>query len=527
MNKWQRATVVLVSIAISAAITIAAVNPPVGSVWTYLGRTLGADWVPNPNIAPTCTSIEAFGGKGDDTTDNTPIWNTAKASSINCISFPAGTFRFNSAISYNFPANTKSLKIAGQGQDVTILHFPNVVGTALTLTLAGMSNSFHLRDLTMTTGTTNADTAIYVVQSKAPVLPRRASGYAASDITRITLRSDEGYWEEDAANIAHGWKTGIHTMTVSVIDFVGVTIYGPKPPTGTYAAAGGTGGTGIDIEGAGGGVYLPVLFNFDRVNINWAETGIVYGPYAQGFQIVSSNIVNCYTGVHVPAGSVDLAQLAINASQFNNIKNIVVESQVPQLIITGNLFYTPDDHASITLTKPTWQGQISNNSFGALTLHLGTGLLIVPDAGDPVPLMITGNSFWALAAAINLGPNVLGTMITANMYRNNTWNILNFSTSPYNMITGSTPSNLPTWQLITGAVDNGAGLVRVTVSNTTSGFFNGQLVIVGGLGGIVGIDQDKTIATTVNVIDATHLDLNSVHYVGSYIGGGMISSLPP
>lgn len=484
---------------------------------------------PVAGSASACANITAYGGHGDGLDDNTAAFNAAKAQS-NCIVFPAGTFRFTSPLIYDFTTNTKGVTILGQGQDVTILDFPNTVGTALTVNLMGLSNSFHLRDFTMATGTTNADTAIRVVQNRSEVLPRHASGYANSDVSRVTLRSSEGYWEQDANSVIHGWKTGIQTEGVSVVNFEEVTYYGPKPPSGMFAVAGGNGGTGIDVRAAGTGMWLPVLFNFDRVNINWAETGIVYGSFVQGFQVVSSNLTNCYIGLHVKPSEVDLSQLAIQTSQFNNTRNVLIESQVPQILITGNLFFVPSDQAAVEITKPIWQAQITGNAFSAQNAHTGIGILLTPDGVDPVPATISGNSFWELATAISLGANVDGALISGNTYRNNAKNILNASTSIYNSIVGGTPSfdwagTQPTWSLVTGAADNGAGKTRVTVAST-AGFFNGQVVIVGGMRGIVGIDDDKVISTTVNVIDATHLDLVNVGYAGSYVGGGMISSLP-
>jgi hypothetical protein len=409
-------------------------NPAPGSIWTWLGPTFGADWV-SPVGAAGCVNIIAFGGVGNDITDNTPAWNAAKAVS-KCISFPAGTFRFNTGISHAFTANLEGITVVGQGQDVTVLHFPSAVGTALTITKNQFSQSVHIRDLTMTTGTTNVDVGIRINQTRT-FTSTIASGYSANDITRMTFRSDEGYWEEGAGTplvITHGWKEALHITNDSVYDLIGVTVYGPTPPGGpgddAYPTPGGNSGTAIIIDGISS-TTIPVLFNLDRVNLNWLEKGLVAGTYAQGFQVAQSNFTGCYQGILVPAGAIGVTQLAVTASQFNNVKNIDVQSVVAVLTIANNLLYSSPRSGSVSLvmTAPSNATHITGNAFSGLgsisTSTGGTGVIINPSGPDILPPTIIGNSFYNLNTGINLSASATGTQISTNQFRNMIKNVVN------------------------------------------------------------------------------------------------------
>jgi len=74
---------------------------------------------------------------------------------------------------------------------------------------------------------------------------------------------------------------------------------------------------------------------------------------------------------------------------------------------------------------------------------------------------------------------------------------------------------------VTGAVDNGAGKVRLTVASTEA-FVTGQMVMVGGIGGVL----DRGFVTNIVVIDGTHMDLTTVLFSGAYTSGGWVAALP-
>jgi hypothetical protein len=72
---------------------------------------------------------------------------------------------------------------------------------------------------------------------------------------------------------------------------------------------------------------------------------------------------------------------------------------------------------------------------------------------------------------------------------------------------------------VTGAVDNGSGLIRLTVTGHT--LLTGDVVPVMNVGGVL----NATGIFTVTVFDANHVDLQNSVFVGTYTSGGTINRL--
>jgi hypothetical protein len=72
--------------------------------------------------------------------------------------------------------------------------------------------------------------------------------------------------------------------------------------------------------------------------------------------------------------------------------------------------------------------------------------------------------------------------------------------------------------LVSGAADNGSGLIRLTVGSTNN-IGTGFKYFVQGVGGVPNANSVST-PWTVTVIDGTHLDLQGSTFAGSYTSGG-------
>jgi hypothetical protein len=394
----------------------AAGNPAVGSIWTYLGPTLGADWVPNPNIgAATCTSIEAFGGKGDDIFDNTNAFNTAKASA-NCLVFPAGTFRFNSAITYGFPSANSSLRILGQGQDVTVLHFSNAVGNALTITQLNTNNSVHIRGLAMTTDTNKVDTAIFMTTTYSPSSLTGVNN-ALSDFNDLAFHGSEGY------KGTYQWARGISTLNVGSINFIGINAFGAG--TGGWATS--AQGDGIIIAG-NSSMMAPVQFNFIGCNFITLNNGIVLGANVQGVTIAQSNFTGVNNGVSTPAGVDGYSQLNVTSSQFNALTGINLQSPYPGANISNNMFIVDGSLTSpvaINLANPgNAYSIISNNIITQGSTGGGVGININANASDAIGGTITGNTITAKAIGIALDAGAQKYVVANNAFYANTQDVV-------------------------------------------------------------------------------------------------------
>lgn len=89
-----------------------------------------------------------------------------------------------------------------------------------------------------------------------------------------------------------------------------------------------------------------------------------------------------------------------------------------------------------------------------------------------------------------------------------------------NELPGTDP-NAVTYRTITNAVDNGAGLIRLTIA-TTNGMKTGQRVTVGEVDGVTAANGDWVIT----VIDKTTVDLQGSVFSGAYVGGGYVINNP-
>lgn len=89
-----------------------------------------------------------------------------------------------------------------------------------------------------------------------------------------------------------------------------------------------------------------------------------------------------------------------------------------------------------------------------------------------------------------------------------------------NELPGTDP-NAVTYRNISGAVDNGAGLIRLTV-DTTNGMITGQRVTVGGVDGTTEANNNWTIT----VISVTEIDLQGSVFTNAYSSGGYVVNNP-
>jgi hypothetical protein len=76
--------------------------------------------------------------------------------------------------------------------------------------------------------------------------------------------------------------------------------------------------------------------------------------------------------------------------------------------------------------------------------------------------------------------------------------------------------------VVSGCANNGSGLVRLTTS-TAHELKAGDVVVVGGVGGVTGANGRFTIAAAPT---STTLDLASSAFSGSYTSGGSVNPAP-
>ncbi len=80
----------------------------------------------------------------------------------------------------------------------------------------------------------------------------------------------------------------------------------------------------------------------------------------------------------------------------------------------------------------------------------------------------------------------------------------------------------PTPLTVTGAANNGSGVVRLTVNDTTD-MANGESVTVAGVTGTGGLTAAANGIWAVTVVDSAHLDLRGSAFAGTYTSGGTVT----
>jgi hypothetical protein len=404
----------------------------------------GTTW--HLDLSRNTVDLRWFGGAGDGVTDNTAAWTAAIAAlpaQGGTIEFGPGKWRFNSPVACGGAlAATGSISIIGQGQDETVLYFPNG-GGGISVALSHPSQSIHARDFTITTGVANGSTAINVSQA----VPLGA--FAQSTFTDITFRGDDNY-------ATFYWTTNLALTGVSGVNVRGCLFWGPSANNASI---------GIALQGnLSVSPFYQIVINVDQCGFFGTIYGIEYGSYVQGVTVEQCNFTNGEIGIYIPAGATGvLAQLNVTDSQFNTtLDQISMNSELVGGFFGQNLFFCPAGHSGIaagtstqccaqsnqfvnavvgngigiTADGPFWTitGNQSNSMATGVSLQAGASFcvvtgnlfqacsvgLVIASAG----VQVTGNFFNANALAINVThtPSLAAVNIQSNSYQNNTAN---------------------------------------------------------------------------------------------------------
>jgi len=390
-------------------------------------------------------SIAAFGGRGDNTVDNTTPLNNALAALTGtggCVYFPPGKYRFNTSVSFTYPSGTFSVCILGASQDSTILTWPSAAG-GLAFTLNGIGSSIHIRDMTLTTGTTSGGNAILIQSSFANANPAVT---AISDIYRVVIRGDDQY-----AAFADWWTVGVNVANVSNIQFENMTIQGPATPNGT----------GINLLGLPGSSTFGVEYNVAKSNFNNLTTGIVYGSFIQGVTIDQTSFTSnngTSNGISVPAAQTGLlSELTITNSQFNVPTNaLVFSTALGNVLISDSLCIARANSNCFSLgNSPTFN--LTGNELASSSTTGTNGIIVGGSGGNGI---ILGNVIAGFATGVTLQANASNVIVSENVYSGNTANISNASNAANN-----TGFDLP-WLAYTSAPSCG----NATITNNSSRF---------------------------------------------------------
>jgi hypothetical protein len=394
--------------------------------------------------ATGCLNITSsqFGGVGDNTTDNTTPFNNALAALTGtggCIFFPPGKYKFVSAINYSLPAGIFSVGIVGGGQDNTILTWPAASG-GLTFNYSGIGSSVHLRDLSLTTGTTAGGNAVTL--NLATSIGNPGAG-ATSDIYRVTMRGDDGY------RLTDYWTTGLAIANVSGVQIDNLTVSGSSTQQGI----------GTSIVGLPGSSTYAVLLDIAKSNYFGLATGLVYGSFVQGVTVDQTNFTFVTNGISNGASLTGaLVQLSVTDSQFNpgsvsGGTGISLNTVITGLQISNNFFVVGGPSQFGIALPQAAHYQINNNAIQGLGSSAAAGI----DIGTTVssaPGLIASNDIYGFGSSgfgIVLSATSNNVYVEGNTFTANTTNISNSGTNntirnnpgynPVGVSTGTVPAS--------------------------------------------------------------------------------------
>ncbi len=344
-------------------------------------------------------NIEDFGGKGDNSIDNTtPLANAFAAlpGQGGQVYFPAGKYKFNSNVTFNLPSGVFSVSIIGAGQDATTLTWP--AGGGLGLNYNGISSSAHIRDLSLTTGAVNTGAAITLNMAASIVNPALT---ATSSIKDVTIRGEDGYAVTDC------WAIGVDILNVSNVNVDDISVFGASTANGI----------GVNLLGLPGSSTFGVQYNISESTFQNLTDGVVYGSFVQGVTVDQSNFTATTNGIVCPVLQLGtLAQLTVSNCQFNPVGGtaIFTGTSIVNTQICDNLFIiSANNGIGINLAK-TQHFTITGNEITSVGSLTGTVGIIVGAAAVAGEAPISGNDIFGFVTGIHLLNNCPETNISGN-----------------------------------------------------------------------------------------------------------------
>lgn len=367
-----------------------------------------------------CANIMDYGGNNAGSANNDTALVNALAAATNtslqkCVFFPPGQFNFASQAGFTFTSQLQSVTFTGAGADVTTLSW--AAGGGLSFNLKYSSDSVHVQNLSITTGTTNTGAGILLTNSFAST-----SNSAQNSIDNVTIRGSDGY------GITNYWQYGIDIIGVSNVNISGVEVYG-----GTAT------GTGLVIGTASSSI-IPIIYNVSHSGFYNLNIGLQYNSYTQGVTVVSSNFTNNNYGIYVPSGQLLLDQLSVSNSQFNSLTNgfnILLQSALSNTDISNNTFLINNNSSGFNMQNGSGLVVISGNSFSPNTGSPSNVYGVVINGWTVGGTIITGNNFYNLTVGVSLQASSKNVNVQSNVYQACATNTANAGTG--NVIGGGSP----------------------------------------------------------------------------------------
>ena len=379
--------------------------------------------VPSPTLAAACLNAQAYGADPTGVADSKPALVAAVAAlptSGGCVQFPPGTFKFNSTYSFAYPTaqaqSAYSLGIYGSGITATRLLWPATDG--IVATTNEFYQSFHLRDLSMETGTPGTYTAVTLTTTIN-------EGNGLSDFTHVAFGTTTAGTSSvycGGGGACNYWGTAVNDAQ-SNIQFTQDYFYGDL---------GAEHGVGLHFQGIAGGPFKYSLNHHISDSYFWGlQYGIVYDSYTQGVSIEKSQFgFGCYQGIYSPAsadpGPAGLELLVVSNSDIEcDNAAIVLQGPVFEVQLSNNQMDNAAGASAITFGNASSDNTIVGNWITSGSSTGSNGIY----AGGASPAALTdstiaANVFKGEGVGIVLNSSASNVTITGNTYNGVTTDVI-------------------------------------------------------------------------------------------------------
>lgn len=366
-------------------------------------------------------SILQFGGSRDGATANDTAFNAAwsvlaaTGSTGGCICFPAGKNMFASQVAKTLPVSRFAITLAGDGSGASTLYWPNASG-GIQLTAGDIRNSFHIRDLQITTNQVSGGSALKFIG-----LGNNNGTIGASDIENVTISGDD---INNAGTPTKYWTTAVWAHNWGTLRIFNLNTFGLSESPG----GGGGGSVGLIFEGDTATESYATILDVQMSTFNFHGVGAKFGSYWQGITVNQCNFNGGVgtAGIQVDGADGLLSLLTVTDSQLNTGGNqINMLAPAWALTVTGCTI-TPVEDSHIGINAGTSPGiMISSNFINTSGPAAGTGIGIVSDGANGV---ISGNVFAGLVFAIALQADSSNVVVGMNAYTDVGTKIINSGT---------------------------------------------------------------------------------------------------
>lgn len=266
---------------------------------------------------------------------------------------------------------------------------------------------------------------------------------------------------------------------------------------------------------------LPFLYN--QTNSYTLEFGDKYIRFYTNRGVVS-DVTKNITAI----AQANPAVITSTAHGFSNGDTVQLNAIVGMTMLNSH-FYTVDNATTNTFTLIDIFGATVNSLAYSAYISGGTASRIYQIATPYNVADLTDNKgrctlTFAQSNAVLYMASTTGLYPLQQLSRfgNTNWTMVQspIKNGPFQPINSDQTQNVyvtPTSTTISGAADNGAGLVRLTVGATT-GLANGNTVEINAVGGTI----EANGVWAISIFDATHIDLIGSKFANAYTSGGTL-----